>query len=135
MISLIHGRPQFGDGYVRRLPVAYLPSKVRINLKENIRISLNFLISHYILENNIDRAFMLCEFLTKFDKSHYDHFWKFGQINKIMGRKNEAIIAFKEAINICKADKNWNNLKKPEDPAIEEIISLIESELKKLQSE
>ena len=52
-----------------------------------------------------------------------------------MGRKNEAIIAFKEAINICKADKNWNNLKKPEDPAIEEIISLIESELKKLQSE
>ena len=87
MISLIHGRPQFGDGYVRRLPVAYLPSKVRINLKENIRISLNFLISHYILENNIDRAFMLCEFLTKFDKSHYDHFGNLGRLTRLWVEK------------------------------------------------
>jgi hypothetical protein len=132
MISLILGHPQFGEGYVRRIPVAYLSSDVRIRLEENIRTSLNCLIDHWLLEDKIEIAYTLCKFLTDFDKAHYDHFYKFGQINKLMGNKTEAKKAFEEAKRLCREDKKWNLLKEPSDPAIEYIIGLIQTEIEKL---
>ena len=132
MLSLVYGHPQFGDGYVRTLPVAFLPSTVRMGLEENIRTSMNFLINHWLLEDKIDKAYLLCEFLTRFDKAHYDHFWKFGHINRLMGRKAEAKRFFEEAIRICREDKNWNKLKRSSDPSIEEIIKTIQDEIDRL---
>lgn len=132
LLSLILGHPQFGEGYVRREPVAYLSSAVRSNLESNIRNSLNCLINHWSLAGDLERAYLLCEFLTKIDKGHYDHFYKFGKINKLKGNKAEAKTAFEEAISICRRDKNWNRLKTPSDPSIEEIIKMIEAEMEGL---
>lgn len=133
-INLFLGHPQlFGEGYVRTLPIVRLAEPTIINIKENIRTSINSLIYHSLLWNDIKTAYFLCEFLTKFDKAHYDHFVTFGQINKFLGKKEEAKKSFEEAIRICKEDKNWNKLKKPSDPSIEEIIALIEKEIENLE--
>lgn len=132
-INLFRGRPQLGEGYVRpAAPLAILSNGVILNLKENIRTSLNFLINHYFCTNKIDTAFFLCEFLTKFDTAHYDHFFKMGQIYRILGKKDEARKYFVKAIQMCKEDPNWNRLKKPSDPSIEDIIIMIENEMKRL---
>jgi hypothetical protein len=40
-----------------------------------------------------------------------------------------------EAIRICKEDKNWNRLKKPSQPSIEEIIAFIEKEIANLETD
>jgi len=133
LLDLFRGRPQLGEGYVRRgAPLAILSKGVVLNLNENIRTSLNFLINHYICTNKIHIAFFLCEFLTKFDTAHYDHFFKMGQIYRILGKKEEARKYFTKAIQMCKADPNWNRLKKPSDPSIEDIIKMIENEMKRL---
>ena len=132
-VSLIRGHPQFiGEGYVKRRPIVYLSNGTILNVKGNIRVSMLYLITHYMLKNDIKSAYPLCEFLTKFDKSHYEHFVYFGQINKLLRKKEEAKKSFEEAIKICKRDKKWNILKKPSDPSIEEIIALIEKEIESL---
>lgn len=135
LISLIYGRPQFGEGYVRTLPIAYLSTGVVTNLRENIRASMKFLINNYLLNNDIENAYFLCDFLTRFDKGHYDHFVIFGRINKFLGKTEEARSSFEEAIKICKRDKNWNRLKTPSDPSIEEIIASIVKEIETIESE
>ena len=40
----------------------------------------------------------------------------------------EAKINYQQAIEICKADYNWNQRKQPNDPKIEDIIESIERE-------
>ena len=55
-----------------------------------------------------------------------------GQIYRIVGKKEEARNYFTKAIQICKKDPNWNRLKKPSDPSIEDIIRMIENEMKRL---
>jgi len=133
LINLIRGRPQFlGEGYVKRRPIVYLSNGSMVNIKANIRISMLYLITHYLLSNNIETAYLLCDFLTKFDKSHYDHFVLFGRINKFLGKREEAKKSFEEAIKICKRDKRWNALKAPSDPSIEDLVASIEKEMKSL---
>jgi tetratricopeptide (TPR) repeat protein len=132
-VNLIRGHPQFiGEGYVKRLPIVYLSKGAVVNIKGNIRTSMLYLINHYLLNKDIENAYLLCDFLTKFDKSHYDHFVLFGSINKFLGKREEAKKSFEEAIKICKRDKEWNMLKKPLDLSIEEIIALIEKEMESL---
>ena len=91
-----------------------------------------YLITHYLLSNDIKNAYLLCDFLTKVDKSHYDHFVLFGRINKLLGKKEEAKKSFEEAIKICRRDRKWNMLKAPSDPSLEEIIASIEKEMESL---
>lgn len=133
LISLICGRPQFGEGYVRTLPIVYLSKGIITNLRENIRTSMKFLINNRLLTNDIENAYFLCDFLTRFDKGHYDHFVTFGRINKFLGKKKEAKESFEEAIKICKGDKNWNRLKASSDPTIEEIIASIKKEIETME--
>jgi tetratricopeptide (TPR) repeat protein len=133
LINLLRGRPQLEGSYVRKsAPLAILSNGVILNLKENIRTSLNFLINHYICTNKFETALFLCDFLTRFDTAHYDHFFKMGQIYRILGKKEEARKYFTKAIQKCKEDPNWNRLKKPSDPSIEDIIKMIENEMKRL---
>jgi tetratricopeptide (TPR) repeat protein len=134
LLSLLQGRPQLGNGYVRTLPVALLTQQVRTNLAENIRTSMNYLVNHYLLTKDIEKAYLLCDFLTKFDKAHYDHFYKLGCINRQLGNKPEAKRNFEEAIRICRGDKKWNLLKDSSYPTIEEIIEAIEGEIQKLDA-
>lgn len=134
MMSLLRGRPEPSRKYVRTFPIAYLSRQTIINNEENIRNSLNLLINHYLLTEDIERAYFLCDFLTQLDNSHYDHFYKFGQINKLLGKRMEAKKNFEEAIKICKGDKKWNLLKDAGIPPIEEIIDIIEDEIRKLDA-
>lgn len=133
LIGLISGRPQFGEGYVRTSPIVLLSKGVITNLREGIRTNMNFLITNYLLRNDIENAYFLSDFLTRFDKGHYDHFLVFGRINKFLGKKEKAKTSFEEAIKICKRDKKWNILKDPKHPTIEEIIASIKKEIESLE--
>ena len=57
--------------------------------------------------NDLKNAYICCEFLTKFDKSHYNHFVWFGQINALLGNRELAIKSYEKALEICESDKKW----------------------------
>jgi hypothetical protein len=132
-LNLVQGAPLFiGEGYVKGIPIMYLSDVVVVNIRERVRMSLNYLIHNYLLRNDLTNAYHSCRFLTDFDKSHYDHFVLFGNICKALGKAEEACVSYEKAIEICQRDKNWNRLKNLEDPSIEDIIASIRIEMKKL---
>jgi len=133
-VELLLGRPQFiGSGYVRRIPLLYLPNKVIHNIGVNIRLSLFYLASHYFyLAGQKQKAYSLCKFLTNFDKAHYDNFVLMGRICRSLGKTEEAKESYEEAIEICKRDTRWDTLKNPSDPSIGDIISSIRKEIESL---
>jgi len=132
IFSIVRGLPQLDDSYVRYIPVAYLSLPVKSRLEDTVRTSLNCLINHWVLENKLENAYLLCKFLTDFDKSHYDHFYMFGRLNCLMGKTDEGRKALEEAIRLCQEDKTWNLRKKPTDPPIEQIILEIQSDMQRL---
>jgi len=133
-ISLILGRPEFGESYVRSMSYHILPRLVRVRLKENIRNSLNHLIYHFLLTNELEKAYTLCKFLTEFDKSHYDHFLLFARMCHYRGEKGEALRYYDEAIRMLKADKKWDKLKSTSQHSTAEIIGSIEAQKERLKS-
>lgn len=134
--NLIQGAPLFiGEGYVKEIPILHLPDIVIINIRERVRMSMSYLIHNCLLRNNITEAHRLCELLTNFDVSHYDHFVLFGNICRTLGKTQEACSSYSQAIKICQRDPNWNRLKKPSDPSIEDIISSIRIEMDSLGCE
>ena len=124
-VELFRGRPLFkGEGYVRYVPDPPRSEFEVRQTKENIRGSLYSLLIHYLFQQrDMKNAYLLGEFLTKFDKSHYNHFVWFGQINKELGRKTEARKSFEEALKICGRDKNW-----PKE-SLKQIVSRIKEEI------
>ena len=134
--NLIRGTPQLeGEGYVRKLPILVLPDVLMTNIREGIRTSMNYLIYNYIHRKDMENAYNLCKFLTTFDRGHYDHFVLLGNICNLLGRPEEACLSYRQAIEICKEDKNWNLLKRPTDPSIEDVIASIEKGMKSLDCE
>jgi len=132
-VGLSRGHPQLlGEGYVRKIPIVSLSKGVMLNLKESIRISALFLIYHYLLNKNLKDAYLLCEFLTKLDQSHYNQFELFGHLNRMLGNKSKARESFKKAIEICEGDKKWDIRKAPSDPSIQEIIASLKKAIKSL---
>jgi len=134
LINLIRGHPQlFGEGYIKRKPLLLLPKEVVSNFNDSVRIGINYLIGHYLILKDIETATFLCDFLTKFDDSHYDHFVLMGRINDVLGNKSQAKLNFEQAISICERDKNWDSKKRPSDPSIDEVIELIRKEIEGLE--
>lgn len=132
-LSLYRGTPQLiGAGYVKRRPLLYLAKELRTNIRHRIRVGLDYLITDHLLRNEVADAYSLCEFLTKFDKGHYDHFVVFGKICESLGKVEEACSSYKQAIVICRRDKNWDERKKPSDPSIRDIIASIQKAMKNL---
>jgi hypothetical protein len=128
-INLLLGIAEFyGDGYVKAIPAFYLPEGVVTNLKERIRMGMVYLINNYLLRKDKESAYSLCELLTKFDKSHYNHFVLFARMNRNRGNKEEACRNYDEAIEICKRDITWNLRKKTSDPTMEDVIRSIQKE-------
>lgn len=106
--KLFFGHPQFkGDGYVKIVPGPPRSIRELVLIKENVRMGLYSLIIHYLNQGDLQNAYLCCSFLTRFDKSHYNHFVWFGKINKALGKNPEAKSSFKEALRICEGDKNW----------------------------
>lgn len=125
-VELWRGRPlPKGEGYVKTIPDPPRSKIELVRIKENIRQSLYSLFLYYFLQRDLENAYLLCEFLTKFDKSHYNHFVWFGQINKALGKKQEAERSFVEALKICERDKNW-----PRE-SMEPIVAFIRKEIER----
>jgi hypothetical protein len=124
-IELFWGRPLFrGEGYIRLTPDPPRSSIELQRIKENVRGSLYSLLVYYFFQKgDLENAHFLGEFLTKFDRSHYNHFVWFGQINKALGKKEEARKSFGEALKICERDKNWSS------ESMEKIIALIKKDI------
>lgn len=77
-------------------------------IKENIRAGLYSLFIHYFfVKRDLENAYLLGEFLTRFDKAHCNHFVWFGQVNKALGKTAEAKRSFGKALEICENDPNW----------------------------
>jgi len=123
-IEAWRGRPQFrGEGYVKKIPP---PPRSTIEIIRNIgNIRMNFysLIQYYLVINDLPNAYLYCDFLTKIDKSHYNHFLWFGRINKLLGKKEEAKKAYTTALEICNRDKKW-----PQD-SMEKLKAAIKLEM------
>ncbi len=123
-IELFHGRPLLiGNGYVKKLPNRPRTVLELGKTKENIRISLYAIVQHYFALNLVEDALLICEFLVKFDKWHYNHFLWLGQIYKKLGDNESALRYLKEALKICEMDKKW-----PRE-SMNEIMSLIKAEI------
>jgi len=132
-LNLVRGVPHLiGNGYVKTRPLLFLSNPLIAIIRDRIRQSMGYLITHFLLKGDIEKGYFLCEFLTKFDKGHYDHFVLFGNICKLIGKQEEACSSYRKAIDICKGDKNWNKLKGTSDPSIEDIITKIEKEMKSI---
>jgi tetratricopeptide (TPR) repeat protein len=107
-IQQFYGHPPMpGTGYIRPIPPPPRNAHELIMTKETIRQSLYSVIIHYLGKNDIQTAYLCCEFLTKFDKGHYNHFEWFGLLNIDLGKPAEAKSAFEEAIHIFEEDKKW----------------------------
>jgi len=81
------------------------------------------LIQYYIRVNDLEKAKLCCEFLAKFDQSHYNHFVWLARINKSLENKEAAIENYKKALEICDRDKKW-----PRD-SMEKLKSAIQKEM------
>jgi len=132
-LNLMRGTPIFiGEGYVKKIPVVLLPDNFAMAIRDRIRQSMVYLINNYRIRGDFQNAYILCEFLLRFDQGHYDHFVLFGQICKILNKKEAACLSYKKAIEICRGNKNWDLRKKPTDPSINDLIASIEREMRDL---
>jgi tetratricopeptide (TPR) repeat protein len=126
-VQLWLGQAHFrGEGYVKAIPS---PPRAEIELdriKENIRMNLYSLVQLYSSVNDPQSMYVCCEFLTKFDKSHYNHFFWFGILNRQLGNKEAARVAFSEALSICERDKNW-----PEE-SMKQLMDMIKNQMENL---
>jgi tetratricopeptide (TPR) repeat protein len=126
-VQLFRGRPQFiGDEYVKKIPPSPRSNAELQQIRETVRACLYSLIQHYLAEHDWETANTYCEFLAEFDKSHFNHFVWLGNIAKALGRTEIAKERFEQALQICRADKNW-----PRD-SMERIIASIENEMRDL---
>jgi hypothetical protein len=127
------GIPQFiskgYEGYaIGYIPILRLSDGARKNVRETVRLGFNYLVNDSILRNDLQDKYNLCKLLADFDHGHYDHYLKLARICRKLGKKEEARENYKRAIEICKADPNWDKKRLPNAPPIGEIIEFIENE-------
>lgn len=112
-------------------PELELSEAAKNKFKQTIRFSLNFLVKDQYSRKNLGEAYRLCKILTEFDISHYDHFELMGDICSQLGKSDEAITYYNEAIDMFRRDPNWDKNR------VEGILSASENiqriEQKKIQ--
>jgi tetratricopeptide (TPR) repeat protein len=96
-----------GEGWVKIMPHSPRADIELARIKESTRINLYVLVTHSFEVGDIQGAYAYLEFLTKLDKSHFNHFQWFGIVNQLLGNKDAARTAFSEALAICERDKTW----------------------------
>ncbi len=123
-IEQFHGRPSFqGTGYVKKVPPPPRSNIELQNTRENIRMYLYSLIIYYLGMKDLKTSGFYCNFLTQFDKGHYNHFLWYGLISKELGDTKTAKENLELALDICKRDKNW-----PKE-SMNQIIEYIKKEI------
>ena len=129
LANALHGVPHMiGEGDVRSIPILRLSEIARMNIRHRVRLGLNYLMADSWIKSNLNDAYKIAKLLATFDKDHYDHFLFLARICHQLGLNDEANENYTAAVEVCKRDKNWNKMKKPADPTIEEIIEDIEKE-------
>ncbi len=125
-IELFRGQPRFkGEGYVKVIPSPPRTQLELLRIRGNIRKYIYSLVLHYMRVEDLKTLYFLCDFLTKFDKSHYNHFVWFGTINRLLGNNEQAKRSFEEALEICERDKTW-----PRE-SMEKIVTQIKREIER----
>jgi hypothetical protein len=129
-IMLWTGYPQLkGQDYVKELPDAPRSATELARVKENIRIASYSLVRYYTGSSfEWAKAGELCEFLAKFDKSHYNHFVWLAQIKEVQGDRPAALLNWKEALSICERDKTW-----PKE-SMDSLKEAIKKEIERIES-
>ena len=126
-VQLFRGRPQFiGKEYVKTIPPRPRSNVELVQTRETVRACLYSLVEHYRAEGDRETAFMYCQFLARFDDSHYNHFLWLGDIAKALGREDIAKESYEQALKVCRADKNWQG------ESMERIIAYLEEKLRGL---
>ena len=136
-VNANRGIPQFvSEGYkgyaIGHIPILKLSDAARENVRGKIRFGLNYLVNDSILRQDLPSAYAVSKLLTQFDHGHYDHFALHARICRKLGKTEEAKKNYKIAIQICKADPNWDKNRRPNAPLIGEIIRSIEYELQEI---
>lgn len=107
-VDLWRGQSRFkGEGWVGMMPSAPRSDIELARIRENLRMNMYSLIQHYFESEELDDAFNACEFLVKFDKSHYNQFVMLAVLNKLRGNPSAAREYYKQALDICERDKTW----------------------------
>jgi hypothetical protein len=129
-IMLWMGYPRLkGQEYVKELPDAPRSPIELARVKENIRMASYSLVRYYTGSSfEWDKAGELCEFLTKFDMSHYNHFVWLAQIKEVQADRPAALLNWKEALSICERDKTW-----PKE-SMEPLKEAIRKEIRRIES-
>lgn len=128
LVNAQQGIPERIGGYVGFIPALYLSDVARERIKDRVRLGMNYLISDRFLKNCIEEAYELSQILAQFDRIHYDHFLVLARLCRRLGKFAEAEKNYDTAIEICKKDTNWNKRRNPDDPSIEDITAMVESE-------
>lgn len=132
-VNAVHGIPQFiSKGYtgyaIGYIPILRLSDGARESISGTIRFGFNYLVTDSILRNDLQNAYRLCKLLADFDHGHYDHYLLLARICRQLGKRDEADYNYKTAIEICKADPNWDKKRQRDAPYIREIVARIERE-------
>jgi hypothetical protein len=106
MLWMGHPQPK-GEGYIKELPPAPRSQQELARVEDNLRMNLYSLVRYCMGSYEWARARDLCEFVTKFDRSHYNQFVMLGQIQEVLGDRRAALLSWKEALGICERDKKW----------------------------
>lgn len=107
-VEMWRGHAQFkGEDYVKTIPDAPRFTIELLRIKENLRMNMYSLVRYYFDTGDLDNAYNCCEFLVRFDRSHYNHFVWFAMVNQLLGRKGPAREYFGKALDICERDKTW----------------------------
>jgi tetratricopeptide (TPR) repeat protein len=134
LVNAVHGIPSMiGDGYVRSIPVLRLSNAARESVRQRVRLGFDYLIGDSWLKSNLQEAYQLGKLLASFDTGHYDHFVFLARVCRQLAKTEEAKTYYRQAIEVCKSDPNWNKLKTKTDPFIEEIIENLENELNSVE--
>jgi tetratricopeptide (TPR) repeat protein len=127
-IQLFWGFAQFhGEDYIKTIPSPPRSNAELVRLKENIRSNLYSLIGYYFSKHDLETAKAYCEFLTEFDRSHYNHFAWLGLIYKSIGQTELAEKHLIRAIKMLEGDKNWPLVSK------EPIIAMLKRQLSEME--
>ncbi|MCJ7633653.1 DUF4365 domain-containing protein [Candidatus Bathyarchaeota archaeon] len=101
-----HPQPS-GESYVKTIPPRPRSQRELILAQENLRMNMYSLIQHYLAINDLQNASLCCEFLSKFDRSHYNHFVWLARVSRLLGDEEKARTEYEEALRICERDKKW----------------------------
>lgn len=138
LLSAMHGVAEFvsSGGYVGFIPILSLTNAMRGNIRERVRLGMDYLIYDHLLQIDLPHAYEMSRILMQFDPhGHYDHFLIHARICKRLKKYEEAEKSYDTAIAICKDDPNWNKRKSARDPSIEDIIEMIEKEKSRFKTD